>query len=67
MISKERRPAPLPTGRPTRDMLFVSLTEHHGDKLNLTELQAKRLVCRFNFAPPTARLVASLAFGEARL
>jgi hypothetical protein len=66
MISQERRPAPLPTGRPSRDM-FVAPTEHHGDKLNLTEIQAKRLACRFNFPPPTARLVASIAFGEARI
>ena len=52
MRSHERRPAPLPTGRPSRDM-FVSPTEHPGDKPNLTEIQAKRLACRFKFPPPT--------------
>jgi hypothetical protein len=66
MISHERRPAPLPTGRPSRDM-FVSPTEHPGNKQNLTEIQAKRLASRFNFPPPTARLVASLAFGEGQI
>ena len=66
MHSHERGPAPLPTGRPSRDM-FVSPTEHPGDKPNLTEIQAKRLACRFKFPLPTARLVACLAFGEARI
>jgi hypothetical protein len=66
MLSHERRPAPLPTGRPSRD-LFVSPTEHPGHKLNLEEIQAKLLAHRYGFPPPTARLVASLAFGEARI
>jgi hypothetical protein len=48
MLPTKRRPAPLPTGRPSRDM-FVSPTEHPGNKPNLTGIQAKRLDGRFNF------------------
>jgi hypothetical protein len=46
---------------------FCLAAERAEDIQTPRDFQAKRLAHRYGFVPPTARLVASLAFPEARI
>jgi hypothetical protein len=64
-MTHKRNPVPLAAGRAPNS--FCLAAERSIDIRTLLDFQAKLLAHRYGFVPPTARLVASLAFGEARI
>jgi hypothetical protein len=65
MTPEKRNQVPLAAGLAPNS--FCLAAEPSIDTQAFRDFQAKRLADRYGFVPSTARLVASLAFAEARI